>query len=146
MKPTYIDDVPLPELWPGEAHLDPMHPEHGPLPHLAGLIKSKGERFFAALWDTGTTLVVFLEMLKEEDTSPEAPLLSLEECYHCRGWICQTYRWTLEENRFVCDGRKVQMPAFPGQEKEEEWMKEAYRRVMVESVLEATESRPDFMR
>lgn len=132
----YLKDVDLPEPgeWSSDALLDPMHPNHGPLPDLQGLIDLDGERFSVALWDTGDHILTFLDRLKEEDPDEEAPMLPMEEVHRVRGWIAQTNRWAQDVDAMVCHGHRVPMPDYPGVKEEAIWMREIYRLVMMETV------------
>jgi hypothetical protein len=139
---AYLKDIDLPEPgeWSSDALLDPMHPGHGPLPNLQGLIEKDGERFSVALWDTGNHILTFLELLKEEDPDESAPMLSMEEVHKVRGWIAQTNRWHQDVDAMVCHGHHVPMPGYPGVKEEEIWMREIYRLVMMEAVQLAAET------
>jgi len=135
-------DLPPPGEWSPKAVLDPMHPEHGPLPNLFGLIDLDGEQFTVALWDTGDHLLTFLELLKDEDPDERAPMLPMKEVHRTHGWIAQTYRWCQDEDAMVCSGHRVYMPEYPGLKEENLWMREIYRLVMLESVAIAAEETP----
>lgn len=135
-------DLPAPGEWSSGALLDPMHPSHGPLPQLFGLVACEGEQFTVALWDNGDQLLTFLEMLKEEDPDERAPMMPMKEAHRMHGWIAQTYRWCQDEDTMVCSGHRVHMPDYPGLKEESIWMREIYRLVMMESVAIAAEGTP----
>ena len=133
MDVEYIRDLKLIEYydWPHKAVRDPLHPCHGPLPDLQGLMKSEDGLFQAALWDTGNQILVFLEWLHEEENDPLAPMLPIEKVYKIRGWTAQTYRWVVEGTMLKCHNRKL---AITPSEGDETWKYQIYRQIMQESL------------
>jgi hypothetical protein len=142
MKIQYLEDVPLPELWSSDALFDPLHPGHGPLPNMQGLLEAGGERYTVAVWDTGDAILTMLEMIKDESPHLDDPLLTLEEVYTHRGWILQTYRWVQGREGMFCQDCRVTVPEYPGVKEEEIWMREIYRRLMEGSVYLALTTAP----
>ena len=127
----YYDDLPIPDYseWrDSEAH-HWMHPCHGPLPDLYGMVTCGDEVFEGAVWDTDNALFVFL-CLKGDD--PSTPMFSKI------GWIPRTYRWTMCDGHLVCDDEVFEVPAWlEGPDwigVHEEWMRAMLRVVLKESV------------
>ena len=51
MDVRYLQDVPIPERgeWLSKSTFDPLHPEHGPLPNLLGLLEYDGVKYTVAV-------------------------------------------------------------------------------------------------
>ena len=135
MEITYIDDLHVPAAgeWKGDSVGDPLHPVFGPLPDLMGLLSCGGEEFTACLWDTPNAILVMLEMLKDDDPDPHAPLIPIDEAYNMRGFIVQTYRWAVTEEGLLCRGHLIVPPELGGSETQ--WQLMMYREVMKRSLL-----------
>lgn len=136
MKTDYLDDLHIPSLgeWSPEAAGDWLHPFHGPLPDHLGLVESGGREFMAALWETPDALIVMLEQLEDDDPDPRIPMRHLDDVYSMRGWIAQTYHWTItaagiKYGRHVID---------PGECRDPDWRKRIYRTVICECIKIAT--------
>jgi hypothetical protein len=135
----YLEDVPLPdpaepeEGWPPEAFLDPLHPAHGPVPQLCGLLDSEAGHFVVAAWDDGRSIVTLLEWSRDEGPDDE-PMLPIEAAHCIRGWIAQTYRWCPDGDTMECSGLHVILPDYPGEKRKEAWQTEIYHRIMRASV------------
>lgn len=134
MKITYIDDLHVPAVgeWKGDAVGDPLHPAFGPLPDLVGHLACQGEEFIVCLWDTPQAILVMLEMLKDDDPDPDAPLIPIDEAYKMRGFILQTYRWSVTDEGLLCQGRLVMPPEHGGSDVL--WERTMYRMIMKESL------------
>lgn len=134
MRVEYLEDLYIPALgeWSPEAGGDWLHPSHGPLPDLLGLLECGDREFMAALWESNNALIVMLEMLEDEDPDPTVPMRDLVDVYSMRGWIIQTYRWEITPKGIVC-GRHTIVPE--DYERNPEWRRDIYRIVMEMSVL-----------
>ena len=132
MKTNYLEDLHIPSLgeWSSEAAGDWLHPFHGPLPDHLGLVEHNGREFMAALWETPDALVVMLEQLENDDPDPRIPMRHLDDVYSMRGWIAQTYRWTI-----TTAGIKYgQHTIIPDKYGEPGWRRRIYRTVLCKCI------------
>lgn len=133
MRINYLEDLHIPGLgeWSPAAAGDWLHPLHGPLPDHLGLLECEGREFMAALWESPNALVVMLEQLETEDTDPRIPMRHIDDVYSMRGWIAQTYLWSITTTEITCKTRKIIPDEYrnnPG------WREEIYRTILTESI------------
>lgn len=131
MKINYLEDLYIPKLgeWSPEAAGDWLHPTYGPLPHHLGTLECGGRLFMGALWEQVRSVSVLLEQCEEEDPDPSVPMLPSRIVYDLRGWIAQTYSWSVTNRGIVYD-RRVVVP----DTRHEDWRVRTYRTVLAESV------------
>ena len=132
MKTDYLEDLHIPSLgeWSSEAAGDWLHPFHGPLPDHLGLLECGGREYMAALWETPDALIVMLEQLENDDPDPRIPMRHLDDVYSMRGWIAQTYHWTITATKIKYGCHTIT----PGECRGPDWRREIYRTVMGECV------------
>jgi hypothetical protein len=133
MQINYLEDLHIPSLgdWSPEATGDWLHPLHGPVPDHLGLLECEGREFMAALWERSNTLVVMLEQLEIEDTDPRVPLRHIDDVYNMRGWIAQTYLWSISMSGITYGPYSVIPEKY---EDRPEWRRNIYRAVLIESI------------
>jgi hypothetical protein len=134
MEIKYLEDLHIPKLgdWSSEAAGDWIHPSHGPLPDHLGLLECVGKEYMVALWETGHSLYVAVELLEDEDPDPLVPALDEATVYATRGWFVQTYHWGITLVEIVHGCHVITPGPFRNHP---EWRKEIYREVMEKSVL-----------
>lgn len=134
MRVNYLEDLYIPGLgeWSSEAAGDWLHPLHGPLPDHLGLLECGGREFMAAVWEDARALHVIVEMLEDEDPDPTAPMRKLDDVYRMRGWILQTYRWSINADGITYGRHTIDPGEFGG---ELGWRTMIYRKVLEKTVL-----------
>ena len=105
MKINYLEDLYIPELgeWSPEAAGDWMHPTYGPLPDHLGTLECGGVLFLGAVWEQRRAVSVLLEQCEDEDPDPNMPMIPTSEIYRLRGWIAQTYSWSVTDRGIIYD-------------------------------------------
>lgn len=131
MKINYMEDLYIPQAgeWSPQAAGDWMHPTYGPLPDHLGLLECGGKLFLGALWEQRYAVSVLLEQCRDGDTDPNTPMLSVREVYRLRGWIAQTYSWSVTDDGIIYDPHIVVPDT-----RYEDWRVKTYRTVLEESV------------
>ena len=132
----YLHHLPLPQTW-GCEYRDWVHPKHGPLPDLLGLVLGAGEQFQVALWVADNCLVLALEQLDRARTDEET-----EQAASMRGWILMTQCWKPTKKGFTYMDREVivppPVPRATDELTQEEWRTHVFQAVMTEAVDIAT--------
>lgn len=143
----YVKDEHVPHLWnwSSKSEPHPLHPQYGPLPDMRCLYNCRfcrpdreteiNELLDLCLWITDTSLIVTLEMLKDEDPIPNAPALSYEEVSTMHGWIMQTYRWVLSDGMLCCSDQTILLPKY---KEDEAWRRRVCQIAMEGSIRLAT--------
>jgi len=100
-------------------------------PDLMGLLECRGSRFLSMAWESKRAITVSIEALEDEDPDEDAPMRELDDVYTTRGWITQTYRWSISPEGITYRDHVIVPPEY---EETEEWRRDLYREVMKRSV------------
>jgi len=138
----YIKEVPIPDLgeWSSEEVGDWLHPIHGPLPDHVAVLEEGEDQFLAALWATPEAILVFIEVLADEDPDQRAPMLTIAQAYSVPGWIAKTFRWApgvgIDDDTLICGDAKllITRPLKYVKWREDRWRKKIYQTVLEETV------------
>jgi hypothetical protein len=127
----YIKTIHLSQKkWTNKSILNYFHPSYGPLPTLLGLIEHQKNHFKVALWDSKEAIFIFLEWLSEDKKN----LICKYEEYKYRGWIAQTYRWTIKNKKFITRGLEIPILEYPEPYSEKMWKLNQYKILMFQSI------------
>lgn len=153
MKTQYLRDLYLKPAgsWTRKEIKNWLHPIHGPLPDLLGLVSCNGFNYRVALWAVENSLITVTEVGSKDCPDIEERYLTPkeEECLsRKKGWILSSLCWRGVDEGFTCGNRYIKIfaphpstgPREPNMtdeeedELEKEWCMCVYREIMEETV------------